>query len=151
MMALSSNSYLPIAAGVFATIFIGFGINAAVNPQSALTFFELQYPTPTSIKDRELLSKVKLALDALSVVYGVRDVFIGAALYATALYGSKEALGWICVAAGLTAGVDGAVCKFMVGKGEMNHWGYAPMVVILGSLLLGAADGTPLESLMTRN
>jgi hypothetical protein len=148
-MAFTSNEYLPIAAGVIATIFTGFGINAMVNPQGGLTFFELQYPSQATVKDREVLSKFKLAIDTLSVVYGIRDVFIGVAMYATVLFGSKEALGWICVAAGLTAGVDGAVCKFMVGKGEMNHWGYAPMVIGLGLLLLGAADGTALESFIS--
>jgi hypothetical protein len=148
-MALSSNSYLPIAAGVIATIFTGFGINAMVNPQGGLTFFELEYPSQATVKDREVLSKFKLAVDALSVVYGARDVFIGAALYATFFFGSKEALGWICVAAGVTAGVDGAVCKFMIGKGAMNHWGYAPGVAAVGLLLLGAADGTALEALLS--
>jgi hypothetical protein len=149
-MSLSSHQYLPIAAGAIATIFTGFGINAMVNPQGGMTFFELEYPSQATVKDREVLSRYKLAIDALSVVYGARDVFIGAALYATFFFGSKEALGWICVAAGVTAGVDGAVCMFMIGKGAMNHWGYAPIVAAVGLLLLGVADGTVLESLLLR-
>ena len=45
------------------------------------------------------------------------------------------------IAAGCVAGTDGAVCKLIVGKGEMNHWSYAPVLIVLGSATLGAFDG----------
>jgi hypothetical protein len=68
-------------------------------------------------------------------VYAVRDIFMGAAMYAAAAFGDRKVLGWITVAAGLVAGADGAICKFMVGAGEWNHWGYGGMVVVLGGVL----------------
>ena len=43
------------------------------------------------------------------------------------------------------AAVDGAACRWMVGKGEMNHWGYAPTLVLLGGVILGAFDWVPVE------
>ncbi|KAK4634483.1 hypothetical protein CLAFUW4_01051 [Fulvia fulva] len=125
-MPLSSTPVLRIAASVLGTIFIAFGANAILNPASALSFFELAYPDGVLQKD------AKLAVDALSIVYGVRDVLMGIAIYAAAYFGTRPALGWILIAAGGVAGVDGYVCKSLVGSGEMNHWGYGPIVAVLG-------------------
>lgn len=111
------------AALVLGTIPIGFGINCIVNPQSALSFFELPYPT---IQDQRSL------IDALMVVYGVRDIFMGVAVWIAAAVGSTATMGWLTVAIAAVAGADGWVCKYMVGQGEMNHWGYAPMVGLAG-------------------
>jgi hypothetical protein len=90
-------------------------------------FFELQYPTT---------KKEQKMVDLLSIVYGVRDVFMGVAMCATAYYGSREALGWITLSGGVVAGVDGLACRMLVGKGQGNHWGYAPMLVVVGAALL---------------
>lgn len=125
---LSHSPGLRIAASSVATIFVGFGINAFLRPQHALSFFEL---VPTTPIDTALL-------DSLMVVYAARDVFMGAAIYAAAAFGDRRALGWIMVAAGAVAGVDGVVS--IPGGGEWNHWGYAPMLVALGGVLLGALD-----------
>ena len=125
-MPLSHSPALRIAASVFATIFIGFGINAILNPESALSFFELAYPGGPLQQDQ------KLVVDALSIIYGVRDIFMGMAIYTAAYFGTRPTLGWILVAAGSVAGVDGWVCKSLVGQGEMNHWGYGPIVGLLG-------------------
>ena len=122
-MPLSASPYLPMAAGLLATVFIGFGLNAILKPALGLTFFALPYPSTGP-----LAAPHKATIDALSAVYGVRDVFMGVAIYAAAYYGSSQALGVITLSAGLVAVFDGAVCKFMVGKGtgessaEMNHW-----------------------------
>lgn len=134
---LSHSSSLLLAARVFGTIFIGFGINAILRPESALAPFELDVP----IVARELVDK-------LMVIYGVRDIFMGVAMWAAATasagtgnrgeYGRKT-LGWIVVAGSGVAFVDGAVCR-SGGKGEWNHWGYAPLLTIVGALLLGVLD-----------
>ena len=143
---LSTLPYLELAASFYATIFIGFGILWFVNPSTALSFFELPYPQITSKSpSKKALANAKRAADAMSVAYGVRNIFMGAAIYAAALFGTRQALGWIVIAAGCVAGTDGAVCKFMVGKGEMNHWSYAPVMVILGAVMLGAFDWLALE------
>ena len=149
-MMLSTLPYLELAASFYATIFIGFGILAFVNPAKALSFFELPYPQiPPKSATKVGSAEAKKTVDCLSVVYGVRDIYMGAAMYAAALYGTRQALGWIVVAAGGVAGVDGVVCKFMVGKGEMNHWGYAPVMIVLGGVLLGAFDWVPIERVHT--
>lgn len=145
-MMLSALPYLELAASFYATIFVSFGILWFVNPPTALSFFELPYPQRTSKSPATAeLADAKRTMDAISVVYGVRDIFMGAAIYAAALCGTREALGWIVVAAACVAFTDGAVCKFMVGKGEMNHWSYAPVMAVLGGVTLGAFDWVPLE------
>lgn len=136
---LSHSSSLLLAARVFGTIFVGFGINAIVRPESALAPFELEVPGAA----RELVDK-------LMVIYGVRDIFMGVAMWAAAAaaasvgagdgggYGRKT-LGWIVLAGSGVAFVDGAVCR-SGGKGEWNHWGYAPLLTVVGALLLGVLD-----------
>ncbi|KAI9823009.1 MAG: hypothetical protein M1832_002663 [Thelocarpon impressellum] len=128
---LSQSPYLSIAASVFATIFVGFGANAILRPQNALTFFEFEYPA--SAPDRRLV-------DGLMVIYGARDLFMGLAIYSAAYFGERKSLGWTLIAASGVAFVDGAVCKAQVGKGEWNHWGYAPALTAVGSVLVGVLD-----------
>jgi len=130
--SLSQSSYLPLVASAFATIFVGFGINAILRPSNALTFFE--FPYPTSPSDAKLI-------DGLMVVYGARDIFMGLAIYAAAYFGDRKSLGWMLIAGSGVAFVDGYVCKAYTGNGEWNHWGYAPMLTAVGSLLLGLLDG----------
>ena len=153
-MMLSTLPYLELVASFYATIFVGFGILYFVNAPKGLSFFELPYPqNSSSSKDpstNKALADAKKTLDAFSVAYGVRDMFMGAAIYAAALCGTRQALGWIVVAAGSVAAADGAVCKFMVGKGEMNHWSYAPVLIVLGGVMLGALDWVPLDMVFAR-
>ena len=146
-MQLSALPHLELAASVYATIFIGFGILWFVNPAVALSFFELPYPPQTPPKTRAAKDRpdAKETIDVIGAAYGARDIFMGAAIYAAALCGTRLALGWITVAAGCVAAVDGAVCKFMVGKGHMNHWGYAPVLVVLGGVMVGGFDWVPVE------
>lgn len=127
---LSQSSALSIASSVFATIFVGFGINAIIRPDHALTFFE--FMPPVAVADKKLVN-------SLMVVYGARDVFMGVALYAAAWAGDRKTLGLITLAGSAVAFVDGIVC-WQAGKGEWNHWGYAPMLTVVGSLLLGVLD-----------
>ncbi|KAK4679812.1 hypothetical protein QC764_207380 [Podospora pseudoanserina] len=132
-MAPSQLSALQYAAHAFATIFTGFGINAILRPQHALTFFE--FAPPASAADAKMV-------DSLMAVYGARDIFMGVAIYAAALFGTKKSLGWTLVAASGVAVVDGIVC-WSHGQGEWNHWGYAPMITAVGAVLLGILDGAP--------
>ncbi|KAI0711133.1 hypothetical protein C8T65DRAFT_647604 [Cerioporus squamosus] len=129
-MAISRSPILLLAATAFGTIFVAFGVNAIVRPAHALTFFEFARP-PVSAADRQLV-------DSLMIIYGARDIFMGLAMYAAAFFGNRRALGAIVLAASAVAFVDGAVCK-MNGEGEWSHWGYAPMVAVVGALLLGPA------------
>jgi Domain of unknown function (DUF4267) len=130
MAPISQSTALSIAANVFGVIFIGFGINAILRPTQALTFFEFDVPSLPA--DRKVV-------EGLSVVYGVRDIFMGVAINIAAYYGQRKAAGWILIAASAVAFADGAVC-YMHGKGEWNHWGYAPMLTVVGSVLVGVLD-----------
>lgn len=145
-MILSTLPYLEHIANVYATIFVGFGILWFVNPAMALSFFELQYPeVPSKGPTKGAVAESKKIMDCIAIIYGVRDIYMGVAIYAAALFGTRQALGWIVVAAASVAATDGAVCKFMVGKGEMNHWSYSPVLFVLGGVILGAFDWLPLE------
>ncbi|KAL3418867.1 alpha beta hydrolase fold-3 domain protein [Phlyctema vagabunda] len=130
--AVSQSPALLVGASVFGTIFLGFGINAMLRPRAALAFFELG--APASAAEQTLV-------DALMTVYGARDVFMGLAMYATAYAGDRAALGCLLVAGSGVALVDGFVCWRYAGKGEWSHWGYAPMLTAVGSVLLGVLDG----------
>lgn len=127
----SQSSYLRIAANIFATIFVGFGINGMFRPRSALEVFEFE--APASPADQKLV-------DNLMVIYGARDIFMGLAIYSASFFGNRKTLGCILVAASGVAFVDGAVSRDQIGKGEWNHWGYAPVVATVGCMLLGALD-----------
>ncbi|KAK8128779.1 hypothetical protein PG984_009887 [Apiospora sp. TS-2023a] len=118
-MTSSRTAALKLAAYVFATIFTGFGLNAFIRPGHALTFFD---------PDRRVV-------DSLMYAYGARDVFMGVAIYAAALAGTKKSLAVTLIAASGVAFVDGAAC-FAYGQGHWNHWGYAPVLTAVGALLL---------------
>lgn len=129
-MVISHFPFLPIAAGAIAHIFVGFGINAILRPNHALTFFE--WEAPAAAFDKNLVEN-------LMIIYGVRDIFMGLAIYIAACFGNRETLGWILIAGSGVAFADGVVCRNQ-GKGEWNHWCYAPILTVVGSLLLGILD-----------
>ena len=125
-MASPKPVALQVAAHVFAAIAVGFGINAIVRPAHALTFFELERPTGAA--DAKVV-------DALLAVYGVRDIFVGFAIFAAAVWGTSKSLGWTVLAFSAVAFADGLVC-YALGQGQWNHWGYAPMVAAVGTALV---------------
>ena len=131
-MAVSRTPYLLIAATIFATLFVGFGINGIVRPRSAFEVFE--FDLPASPADQKLVN-------SLMVLYGVRDIFMGVAIYSAAYFGTRNTLGLILVAGSGVAFVDGAVCRAQIGRGQWNHWGYAPALTLVGALLLGGLGG----------
>ena len=66
---------------------------------------------------------------------------MGLATYVAAYFGDRRILGCLLVAGGGVAVADGVVVKAQVGFGEWNHWGYAPVVMGVGVVLLGGLDG----------
>lgn len=118
-----------ILSTAFGTVFIVFGFNAILRPENALSFFELDYGA-------FLVTNTQQLAHALLAVYGIRDVFMGLVIYAVAYYGNRKALGWVVLLASAVAIADGAVCKIMVGSGEWNHWGYAPILSLVGAILV---------------
>ncbi|KAL2867492.1 DUF4267 domain-containing protein [Aspergillus lucknowensis] len=129
-MSVSQNPFLRLAGAAFGTICVGFGINAFLRPEHALSFFELDYPA--SGVERSVV-------DNLMYVYGARDVFMGLAAYIAAYFGNNKTLGWILLAISGVAYADGVIC-WANGHGEWNHWGYAPMITAISTLLLGVLD-----------
>lgn len=119
-------SVLRIFATLFATISVGFGVNALLRPANALEFYELALPAEDGARQ---------VAEALLAVYGVRDIFMGAAIFAAAYFGNNKVLGWILVAGSAVAFADGAVCRVYAGTGEWSHWGYAPVFTVVGALL----------------
>lgn len=65
---------------------------------------------------------------------------MGLAIHSAAYFGDRKALGCILIAGSGVAFVDGAVCWAHVGKGEWNHWSYAPVLAAVGGMLLGTLD-----------
>ncbi|KAK8052473.1 hypothetical protein PG993_003858 [Apiospora rasikravindrae] len=126
-MSSTRTAALKLAAYIFATIFTGFGINALLRPDHALTFFA--FSPPVAPADRR-------TVDSLMYVYGARDVFMGIAICAAAAAGTKRSLALTLLAASGVALVDGAACFAAHGQGHWNHWGYAPVVTVVGVLLL---------------
>ncbi|KAE8355472.1 hypothetical protein BDV28DRAFT_146145 [Aspergillus coremiiformis] len=77
---------------------IGFGINAFVRPDHALSFFSFE--APTSPAERDLVH-------SLMAVYGARDIFMGVALFSALCFGHAKSAGWILMATSAVAFVDG--------------------------------------------
>ena len=61
---------------------------------------------------------------------------LGIAIYAACYFGTKRTLGVITLGLGAVAAADGIICKNIVGHGEWNHWGYAPMAALVGFALM---------------
>lgn len=115
-----------------ATLFIGFGVNAMLRPRAGLEIFEFEYPK--SPKDQKLI-------DGLMLIYGVRDIFMGVTTLAAWYYGAKEVFAYSLIAGSVVALVDGVANKAVLGYGQGKHWGYAPVLTIVGAILLGVVDG----------
>jgi hypothetical protein len=102
------------------TIPIGFGINAFLRPENAITFFN-NATMPTVHAN---------IVQALIMIYAARDIFMGVAIYATAFYGSRKALGICMLAGGLNAVIDGVAMKTYMGE-------FIPCASTLGMKLTG--------------
>lgn len=115
-----------------ATLFLGFGINAMLRPRAGFEIFEFEYPKAP--KDQKLI-------DNLMIIYGIRDVFMGVSILAAYYFGAREVLGYSLIAGSVVAFVDGVANRAVLGHGQGKHWSYAPMLTIVGGILLGAVDG----------
>ncbi|KAJ5737214.1 uncharacterized protein N7483_002339 [Penicillium malachiteum] len=123
------GSFLSLASTLFATIFVACGINACIRPTHALSFFSFE--PPAGAADQKLV-------DSLMAVYGVRDIFMGLVIYIANFMGTPKSLGWTLIVTSLVAFADGALC-WTHGQGYWDHWGYAPIILVLGALALGSS------------
>ena len=71
---------------------------------------------------------------------------MGLAIYAGVWFKERRVLGVVLMGASCVAFVDGWVVKAQTGGGEWNHWGYAPMVGLVGLVMMGFFDGKTKEN-----
>ena len=143
----SQTRWLLIAANAFASIFIAFGVNAIFRPANGLSFFEFPHAAPiTAASSKEAKAAAQQdakVIDALMAIYGVRDIFMGVAIYAATYFSSandRSVLGYILIATSAVAFADGVICAAHKTGAEWNHWGYAPIIAGVGATLLGVFD-----------
>lgn len=118
---------LPNTAAFFGAIFLGMGINALFRPAAGLEIFG--FPRPTKAADAKLT-------DNLMRIYGIRDVYMGAAMLAPWWYGNRVLLGWTTGFTAMVSLVDGLVQVDQTGDRVMNHWGHGGMEAVVAVLLL---------------
>ncbi|KAK0746716.1 hypothetical protein B0T18DRAFT_412272 [Schizothecium vesticola] len=130
-MPPSTSPALLYTSHAISLTFLAFGLNALLNPSSALSFYLLAPPSAsTPPSDAQ-------AVHSLLAAYGVRDIFMGLSLFSAGLFGTSKSLGLTLLAAAAVAVADGFVCQvYAGGEGVMNHWGYAPLVAMLGVAVL---------------
>jgi hypothetical protein len=78
----------------------------------------------------------------LMIIYGVRAIFMGLAVYAASYFRARKVLGSMLILSGCIGLADGMVCK-LVGKGQWDHSGLALLASLLGVIVLGAFDAKP--------
>lgn len=133
---LSHSPALTYTALAIGTTFVGFSINALVRPASALSFMadqKLPPQTPSTEKEYKVIK-------TLLHFYAARNAFMGLGIYVAAYAGERSVLGALVVLGGGVAFADGLACKVDTGRGEWDHWGYAPVLVGVGLGLLGVMD-----------
>ena len=118
-----------LLAHIIGIIFIAFGINALLRPDSALESFPLQ---PSNVPS------AKTAIETLVYLYGIRDIFMGVTIQIAAVFGGPISLGLTLLAGAGVAIADGLVIKgALPGEGhEWNHFGYSPLLILPGLYLL---------------
>jgi hypothetical protein len=128
-MPLSRHPALPYAATFFSIICLGFGITYMLYPQTGYALYGFS-SAPKTTSEWEVMERVM-------ILYGAKDVFIAAAIFASTWFGTRKSAGLILVAAGFCGGVDGYVVKQEAGSNEWNHWGYSSVMVLLGAVMAG--------------
>lgn len=120
-MPISRSPYLSYIA-LFTSLFpLCLGINALIQPRSALSV--LEFAPPSSDADKKLV-------DNLLRLYGVRDVFLGLSIITVTFLGHKKATGWLLLWGSGVVTMDGVVAGDQIGRGEWNHWSFAPVMLL---------------------
>ncbi|KAK4935473.1 hypothetical protein LTR10_023489 [Elasticomyces elasticus] len=104
------------------------GINALLRPESALAL--LQFAAPPQPEAQKLTKSFIYMQGARNLAYG----FTTLAIWYT---GHREPLGYAAFAGMFIVLVDGFVARYQLGRGEWNHWAFAPVSVAVGAGLLG--------------
>ena len=129
MPGLSQHPALPYLATFFGTICAGFGVAYMLYPRPSYSLYGFS-STPTTPADWEVMDRVM-------ILQGAKDMFMAAAIFASAWYGTRKSAGLVLIAGGACAGVDGYVVGNEAGANHWNHWGYGSMMVVLGLVMTG--------------
>ncbi|KAF2443628.1 hypothetical protein P171DRAFT_486351 [Karstenula rhodostoma CBS 690.94] len=127
-MPLSTSPILGLLATLFGTIFLGFGTAYTLYPRAAYPTIGL--PAPTTPRDAEIM-------DAIMILFGAKDLFVGASILAATWLGNRKVAGVLLVLGSGCAAVDGWVVGGFTGEGEWNHWGYGMGMGLVGVLMAG--------------
>lgn len=130
---LSQSIFVLGWAALVGAIATGFGINAVLRPVNAMTWFEIAPPPNGERWDEEFFQLIL-------PVYGSRNILIGLTIILAAYNRHSQILGFLVLGFGALATVDGFAC-WRRGVGEWNHWGYAPQLLGLSTLVFGLWDG----------
>ena len=126
--SIQYGTYLTHGALVMGLVPCANGINALLRPESALAM--LQFPAPSGLEAQKLAH-------SLILIFGARDLALGLAMLGVWYTGHREALGWVVLSVLPIVIADGLASRYQIGRGEWNHWAFAPVVLGLGAGLLG--------------
>ncbi|KAF1844792.1 uncharacterized protein K460DRAFT_365756 [Cucurbitaria berberidis CBS 394.84] len=129
MPGLSTHPTLPYLSSFFASVFLGFGVTYILYPQTAYSLYGFS-SSPTNLVDWAVMKRVM-------ILYGAKDLFIAAAIFASTWYGTRKSAGLVLMAASACAGVDGYVVGKEAGTNHWNHWGYGSVMGVLGVVMTG--------------
>lgn len=129
MSGISSLRVLPYLSSFFGSICLGFGVTYILYPQVGYGLYGFK-SEPTDATNWAVMERVM-------VLYGAKDLFIAAAIFASTWYGTRRSAGLILMAASASAGIDGYVVGAEAGTNHWNHWGYGMVMGILGLVMTG--------------
>lgn len=129
MPRLSTMPILRYLSTMFGAIFLGFGLTYMLYPHVGYSLFGFS-SEPTSSTDWEVMKRVM-------VLFGAKDLFLGAAIVASTWFGTRRSTGLILLAASACAGVDGYVVGKESGTNHWNHWGYGSVMGMIGMVMAG--------------
>jgi hypothetical protein len=129
IMPLSNHPVIKYVSTLFSVIFLGFGMTYMLYPRTGYSLYGFSN-TPSTPHDWAVTERIM-------VLYGAKDLFIAAAVFASTWFGTRKSAGMILIAGGACAGVDGWVVKGESGTGEWNHWGYGSAMMGLGAVMMG--------------
>lgn len=132
MARLSESPRLRLVAYLFAIGSFAYGSIAIFKPSMSLEFFGFQYPAKSDSS--------RTIIDALMLIYGIRDIYMGVAMLAAAYYKHSKMIGLLTLLNGAIAGIDGVICFNLAGAGHWNHWNLLPLVFGVAACFLGAFD-----------
>ncbi|KAJ4985936.1 alpha beta hydrolase fold-3 domain protein [Stagonosporopsis vannaccii] len=128
-MPLSRHPALPYLSTLFGAIFLFFGGTYMLSPRTGYSLYGFS-TWPSNAVDWAVMERVM-------VLYGAKDLFIGAAILSSTWAGTRRSAGLVTLAAAACAGVDGWVVKQEAGTGEWNHWGYGGVMGLVGLVMAG--------------